>query len=260
MVRSQCAALLLVLSALVVAVPVDVDVDVAAPRAIESASWDWVAQGSDSDGLAPARAVEALRWPTGARARFVINPDGAPPGAVDAVRGAVATWMRTGVDVSLDYGGLTEERGAAADVVNVVSWVETPSDRDVFVARTTTYWFADAPNEIIGFDLVFNLDHGFGVGAGSPDGWDVETIALHEFGHVLGLGHADPERVLQVMRPRIRAGEVDHSLSLRDVDALASLYGAEYAPVPQGFFVAAPERVFRDAGGGHRPETPGLFD
>lgn len=267
MVRVRSTALLLVLCALAVSVPAGgVSVGaVAAPRVIGSTSWNWVAQGEAGEGtgdvgVGPGATANVLRWSDGARAQFVINPQGAPVGAVDAVRGAVATWMRTGVDVSIDYGGVTGERGASPDVVNVVSWIETPRAGDVFVARTTTYWFADAPDEIIGFDLVFNLDHGFDVGGGLSGGWDVETIALHEFGHVLGLGHADPERVLQVMRPRISAGEVDHSLSLRDVDALASLYGAEFAPVPQGFFVPSPERVFRDAGNGHRPESPGLFD
>lgn len=260
MVRVQRTALLLVLCVLAVSVPIPGS---AAPREIESASWDWVARASgiqaDEVGVGPGAASEPLRWPDGARARFVINPEGAPPGAVDAVRSAVSTWLRTGVDVSLDYGGQTDARGALPDVVNVVSWIDTPRESDVFVARTTTYWFADAPDEIIGFDLVFNLDHRFGV-EDSSQGWDIETIALHEFGHVLGLGHADPERVLQVMRPRISAGEVDHSLSLRDVDALASLYGDEYSPIPQGFFVPTSERTFRDAGGGHRPGTPGLFD
>ena len=235
--RSRIAAVLLVVAAFAVSVP---PAATDGSRLIESATWDWVAQRDDAGDAGGARAAPVLRWPDGARARFVINPDGAPPGAVDAVRSAAATWMRTGVDVSLDYGGTTEDHGASADIVNVVSWVETPRESDVFVARTTTYWFADAPNEIIGFDLVFNLDHAFDVGGVSNDGWDVETIALHEFGHVLGLGHADPERVLQVMRPRISAGEIDHSLSLRDVDALARLYGEEYAPVPQGFFVPVP--------------------
>ena len=262
--RDRLPLALGVLVALLLAVP-----GVIAPptegRVVESASWDWVRQGdADRAGDGAADAVGELRWPDGVRAQFVINPAGAPDGAVDAVRSAVSTWMRTGVGVSVDYGGETVERGAAADSVNVVSWIETPDPGDVFVARTTTYWFADAPSEIIGFDLVFNLDHGFDVGVTGLDGgserWDVETIALHEFGHVLGLGHADPERVLQVMRPRISAGEVDHSLSLRDVDALAALYGDAYSPAPQGFFTPLPERRFRDAGGGHRPTESGLFD
>ncbi len=268
MLRVHCDASMLVLCIVIMALaagPAAVPAPVA-DRVMLSVSSDWVAQDGRSDGEPGLgeRVGERLRWPRDARARFLVNPVDAPVGAVDAVRSAVATWMRTGVGVALDYGGETTERGANADVVNVVSWIETPDPADVFVARTTTYWFADAPNEIIGFDLVFNLDHAFGIaesGTGvAIDGWDVETIALHEFGHVLGLGHADPERVLQVMRPRISAGEVDHSLSLRDVEALAALYGEARAPVSQGFFSPAPERRFRDAGGGHRPSERGLFD
>ncbi|MEM7095227.1 MAG: matrixin family metalloprotease [Actinomycetota bacterium] len=237
---------------------------------IGSTTSDWVAQG-DADGAGPiggAALGPGARWPLGTRVRFVINPAGAPEGAIDAVRSAVATWRATGVDVRIDYGGVTDRSGSEADLINVVSWVDLPEEP--FVARTTTYWFEDSPAELIGFDLVFNSRHAFAVGAGVGDdaaAWDTETIALHEFGHVLGLGHADPERVLQVMRPRIGAGEVDHTLSRRDVAALDALYGiaagTDGRGPDRGLFgsrqVGRP-RFGQDGLTIARPPEPGLFD
>ena len=185
---------------------------------------------SAEDAVAGDRTPQ--RWPVGETIVFLVDDTHAPAGAVAAVERAALTWNATGIDVQFAFGGLTDESGFAADLVNTVSWASTPSEFDVFVARTATYWFDDRPETIVGFDLVFNLDHRFVVGD-AEQAWDVETVALHEFGHVLGLGHADAERVIQVMRPFIAAGDVDRTLSLADLRVLRESYG-DTVVVPAG--------------------------
>ena len=62
--------------------------------------------------------------------------------------------------------------------------------------------------------------------AGGGDGlggYDLFSVALHEFGHALGLGHSpDPE---SIMYHFIASGESKRILSLHDIAGIQSLYG-----------------------------------
>lgn len=53
--------------------------------------------------------------------------------------------------------------------------------------------------------------------------FDIQTVALHEIGHLLGLGHSsDPEAV---MAPAISPNSTKRNLTQADLDAVAMLYG-----------------------------------
>ncbi|KAK4437163.1 Metalloendoproteinase 3-MMP [Sesamum alatum] len=58
-------------------------------------------------------------------------------------------------------------------------------------------------------------------GRGERDGFDIETVGLHELGHVLGLGHSGVQGA--VMYPVISHGERKH-LHEDDVKGVKTLY------------------------------------
>ncbi|MGH3973011.1 MAG: matrixin family metalloprotease [Pseudonocardiaceae bacterium] len=57
---------------------------------------------------------------------------------------------------------------------------------------------------------------------GAASAFDVESVALHEFGHILGLQHSNISSA--VMFPTIASGEIKRELAQDDRDGIADLY------------------------------------
>lgn len=92
---------------------------------------------------------------------------------------------------------------------------------------------------IVGADIFFNEGYSFSDAPGSGE-YDIESIALHEIGHVLGLDHPDIGDDLglnfdfdgnpvvatggEVMNSTIAAGEISRTLTLDDLVGLEFLY------------------------------------
>ncbi|KAL4643668.1 hypothetical protein ACB092_02G108700 [Castanea dentata] len=71
--------------------------------------------------------------------------------------------------------------------------------------------------------LHFDADNQWSVGA-VPGAMDYETVALHEIGHLLGLGHSSVQG--SVMWPAIDTGATAHSLQKDDIDRIKALYNS----------------------------------
>ncbi len=98
----------------------------------------------------------------------------------------------------------------------------TPFDPSGTILAHTYY--PDPPNaEPIAGDMHFNPAETWNVGAST----DIYTVALHELGHALGLGHTD--NPADVMYPYYRFGA---QLSPNDIAGVQALYGAPGAAVP----------------------------
>lgn len=68
----------------------------------------------------------------------------------------------------------------------------------------------------------FNSQFRWAVEAAS-NAFDIESVALHEIGHILGLGHLSDKNA--VMFEQIFVGSLNRVLTENDIEAIAALYG-----------------------------------
>ncbi|MDD4876584.1 MAG: hypothetical protein PHQ86_05615 [Dehalococcoidales bacterium] len=119
---------------------------------------------------------------------YGINPAGAPGSSFDIIATSFETWDNvTDEPLFNDNPKLTSLFGLRYDEVNNISWAKISGRRTIAV---TSLWYIDDNNPetfdaIIEFDMVFNSRLAWGID--SDTAYDVQNIATHEVGHVIGL-------------------------------------------------------------------------
>ena len=95
------------------------------------------------------------------------------------------------------------------------------------VARTQS-WRVRGTDRLLDTDVVFNLNKSWGIyyGPRRRGAVDFRRVALHEFGHVLGLGHPDSsgQRRTAVMNSKV--SDTDR-LQNDDVNGIRAIYGSD---------------------------------
>jgi hypothetical protein len=98
-----------------------------------------------------------------------------------AVQSAADTWNKTGASIRLLYAGPHQATSSSYNGRNEIMWGST--DKGIGVA-----WTWEASGVVLETDTVFsNKYHWSTADQPSPSSMDVETVALHEFGHWMGL-------------------------------------------------------------------------
>lgn len=165
------------------------------------------------------------------------NPAGAPADADDALRRTQATWSGVKESVfAITYGGTTDrcvsffECDDSFNGFNDVGWADF---FDPFTLGLTVTYFRFDDLSIVEADILMNTGVSWDDG-----GYDLETVLLHENGHLAGLDHtSSPD---SVMFPFLGQGQIKRELTESEVAGITYLYPRASHPQPTNPIMPAP--------------------
>ncbi|MBY5579143.1 matrixin family metalloprotease [Rhizobium leguminosarum] len=148
---------------------------------------------------------------------FIICENNAPVGASKLIQQAAAKWNYSKLHINFD-----EDDCPAQRPINYVEFTEFQDKGETGFTATRN----DGTKEMKSCRIQFNKDKFWNLSAGAPDKDenDLFSVALHEFGHCVGLD--DLKAPGSVMQGRLNAGEMLRELTPDDVAGRNKIYGA----------------------------------
>lgn len=169
-----------------------------------------------------------IKWPS-LPVSYVINPsnkEGLSSSFVKySVSKAAETWdystskelfnNKYSTNYSVKYG--------VQDFKNSIVFSSYPSTS---IIATTAIWYSKSTKNIVEFDMLFNSYFIWGNATANSSLMDLQNIAMHEFGHSIGLGDIYNTCTRETMYGYSKAGETfKRSLNPGDIAGLRSIYG-----------------------------------
>jgi hypothetical protein len=150
-----------------------------------------------------------------------LDATGDPTGnAAGALADSLETWSTAPGSVFRVVSGASSSAVRAFDGENVVTWPASWSYPSQALAITTTTYVVDS-GDILDADVELNPSVPWS-SDGDAGSIDLESVLVHELGHVAGLGHVDDPSA--VMYPSINPGTVRRALTPEDVAAIDATY------------------------------------
>jgi len=186
-----------------------------------------------------------LRWTT-TPVRYFVTDAGVPGVTSSQFQSAVASAFQTWesvptASITYQFAGFTRSLPGEDDGRTTLGFLNEP-DQDRVLA-STSYLVDGESGELIESDIFFNSAFQWSVApAGERGKWDLQSIAVHEIGHLSGLGHSaigeteiasgGGRRVLStgaVMFPiALGSGDISgRSLQPDDIAGISDLYPAD---------------------------------
>lgn len=163
---------------------------------------------------------------------YTVNPanQDVPAAAISPALAVGANAWRTQSDASFSFtfAGESTQTTNTNDGINLVMFRDASSGS----AIATAYWWSSG-NRIIDADIVFwdRTFRFFTGSSGCANGFYVEDIATHEFGHALGLGHsASPSATMYATTASCNAS--NRTLDPDDIAGVRALYPPVSPPPP----------------------------
>jgi hypothetical protein len=126
--------------------------------------------------------------------QYFVSSTGVPGVTPNDVQGAVsrafATWQAVPTaSIAYQFGGYTSNLPGEDDGRSTLGFLNEPElDR---VLASTSFLVDGVTGELVESDIFFNSAFAWSVSSsGERNRWDLESIALHEIGHLSGLGHS----------------------------------------------------------------------
>jgi len=194
------------------------------------------------EGGASAQYVRNGYWWPSHTASWSYNSAGKPAGLsgeLDALLAATATWGAAGANFSYSGGDPTTANtgacsGGGPDKRNTVGWAPQPGA----TLAVTCSWYLQTGNPATETEFDMQIDPAWNWTTGASPQIDLQSVALHEFGHALGLGHSTDSSA--VMYASYMSGTLKRTLQPDDLTGIRAVYGASTQPPASGTPGSAP--------------------
>jgi hypothetical protein len=165
------------------------------------------------------------RWLSGSQVEYMIVGSQPISRANSAVTAGVSTVDGFVTTRSFALKNATTQTNLCTGLPNTIEWAAIDGPGNIL--GSTSFCYYTATKEIVGFTVKLDKDEPWSIGS-TPNAFDVQNIATHEFGHVAGLAHVSaPKAVCLTMYPYADYGEIQkRTLGLGDKLGMQALYGS----------------------------------